>query len=464
MNEGWSAEERARELASSGDPSAAAWAAGAEGERRVAAQLATLSDAWTVLHDRLLRPGLSQANLDHVVVGPGGLFLVDAKNWSGNITAYEDGLYQHLGPATARVSQSRHAEIAKVHGMAAYMAAEAAMPVTPVICLAGTKEAGFGEPQMIRGVWVVPSSKLVCWLESREYVMDRDARARAVTHVMATFPSTTTDPDLLAAMGAANPHATQPRGPKSRPLRSAHTRTGGRSGSRSTAKRSESFIEKLARSLVALGLALVAFWAIYTYLPPLLTEGVERMAEPPPRATGQPRASSTEAVPPDATKAARPKVTAVAPPKATAKAVDTPTPKPPRPVACGNASRAEVSKIVGRAVQPIAVRRGCAWGTRLDDPSTTLVRIILSADHSAYDYELETSRTQRRVVYGGGLDSTYRPATYLWVATGQPIKLGKSTVTARADTRVGVSRKTLGVSDDRARAMTLAIAAAVNRG
>ena len=33
MNEGWSAEQMARELAASGDAAAAAWAAGAEGER-----------------------------------------------------------------------------------------------------------------------------------------------------------------------------------------------------------------------------------------------------------------------------------------------------------------------------------------------------------------------------------------------------------------------------------------------
>ena len=70
---GGSAERRAKELASSGDEAAAAWAAGAEGERRVAEELSNLREAWTVLHDRLLRPGQSEANLDHVVIGPGGM-------------------------------------------------------------------------------------------------------------------------------------------------------------------------------------------------------------------------------------------------------------------------------------------------------------------------------------------------------------------------------------------------------
>ena len=143
---GGSADRKADELASLGDDSAGAWAAGAEGERRVAEALAVLPEAWTVLHDRLLSPGLSPVNLDHVVVGPGGVFLVDAKNWRGAITAWEGNLYQHTGTREARQSASKHAEVAKVHGMAAYMAAESGMPVTPVICLAGRGASRFGDP------------------------------------------------------------------------------------------------------------------------------------------------------------------------------------------------------------------------------------------------------------------------------------------------------------------------------
>src|SRR5689334_11023674 len=88
-NEGGSAERRARELAAQGDVAAGAWAAGAEGERRVAEALASLGGAWTVLHDRLLRPGLSEANLDHLVAGPAGVLLIDAKNWSGHVRSEE---------------------------------------------------------------------------------------------------------------------------------------------------------------------------------------------------------------------------------------------------------------------------------------------------------------------------------------------------------------------------------------
>jgi hypothetical protein len=77
--------------------------------------------------------------------------------------------------------------------------------------------------------------------------------------------------------------------------------------------------------------------------------------------------------------------------------------------------------------------------------------------------QLVTSVTQRRVVYGTAQDPHGRPATALWVAAGEPVGTGAGLVTALADTHVVVSTTMLNVSDDRARAMALAIAEAVNR-
>lgn len=62
-----------------------AWSAGAAGEARVAAILDTLqAQGWMVLHD-VHWPGRPKANLDHVLIGPGGVIVVDAKNWSGDV-------------------------------------------------------------------------------------------------------------------------------------------------------------------------------------------------------------------------------------------------------------------------------------------------------------------------------------------------------------------------------------------
>ena len=62
-----------------------AWRKGAEGEERLGRRLQKLErHGFRVLHDRLV-PG-SRANVDHLVIGPTGLFAVDAKNYSGKLT------------------------------------------------------------------------------------------------------------------------------------------------------------------------------------------------------------------------------------------------------------------------------------------------------------------------------------------------------------------------------------------
>lgn len=71
------------------------WAAGAEGERRVAETLDTLGQyGWTALHD-VHWPGRPLANLDHVAIGPGGVVIIDAKNWTGDVTLTEGVLRQN---------------------------------------------------------------------------------------------------------------------------------------------------------------------------------------------------------------------------------------------------------------------------------------------------------------------------------------------------------------------------------
>src|SRR6478735_1410466 len=60
-----------------------AWDAGAVGERMVADKLSELVPrGWYVLHD-VHWPGRPKATLDHVLVGPGGVVVVDSKNWTG---------------------------------------------------------------------------------------------------------------------------------------------------------------------------------------------------------------------------------------------------------------------------------------------------------------------------------------------------------------------------------------------
>jgi hypothetical protein len=72
-----------------------AWRIGADGEEAVAAQIATLGPQWRVLH--AVRVGQRDADIDHVLVGPAGVFTVNAKNhpnasvWVGGDTFIVNG-------------------------------------------------------------------------------------------------------------------------------------------------------------------------------------------------------------------------------------------------------------------------------------------------------------------------------------------------------------------------------------
>jgi hypothetical protein len=70
------------------------WRRGAAGERRTARLLAPLERrGWAVLHD-LAIPG-SAANLDHLVIGPGGVVVIDSKQYWGRLRLDRDGMVWH---------------------------------------------------------------------------------------------------------------------------------------------------------------------------------------------------------------------------------------------------------------------------------------------------------------------------------------------------------------------------------
>lgn len=72
------------------------WRIGADGEVAVAAQLAKLDSTWRVLH--AVPVGQNGADIDHVVVGPGGVYVINAKHhpktnvWVGGDTVMVNGV------------------------------------------------------------------------------------------------------------------------------------------------------------------------------------------------------------------------------------------------------------------------------------------------------------------------------------------------------------------------------------
>ena len=91
------------------------WRIGAEGEQRVVQVLVDCCHAqWHVLADRA-RPGTRHSNIDVILVGPGGAFVIDVRTWrrprieSGRLwhdQAPEDEAIEKLRPRWRR--SSRH--------------------------------------------------------------------------------------------------------------------------------------------------------------------------------------------------------------------------------------------------------------------------------------------------------------------------------------------------------------------
>jgi hypothetical protein len=62
---------------------------GATGEALVGFILAGFPDAYTVIHG--LKPKRRSGDIDHIVVGPTGVYAIDTKNWKGIVTADGQG-------------------------------------------------------------------------------------------------------------------------------------------------------------------------------------------------------------------------------------------------------------------------------------------------------------------------------------------------------------------------------------
>src|SRR4051794_20082916 len=86
--------QRARDKSERPARHAQPWEKGGGGESRPAAALARLGPDWTVWHD-LKWPGRRFANIDHLAIGPAGIFVIDSKNWSGTITVNDSILRQN---------------------------------------------------------------------------------------------------------------------------------------------------------------------------------------------------------------------------------------------------------------------------------------------------------------------------------------------------------------------------------
>jgi hypothetical protein len=145
-------------------PDACAWRRGAVGERRTARLLGHLErHGWAVLHD-LAVPG-SQANLDHLVIGPGGVFVIDSKQYHGRLQLDPTGRLWHgrypLAPTLRAVSFEAD--------QAAQVLPDPGVAVVPIVAVQGA-QVPWGKVVM-NGVPVVPARRLPSMLRQLPAVL-----------------------------------------------------------------------------------------------------------------------------------------------------------------------------------------------------------------------------------------------------------------------------------------------------
>lgn len=146
---------------------------GARGEERVAAILATLPAPWHVFNDFVAAHGL---HVDHVVVGPAGVFAVETKNWRGKATVEEDHvLVDGWLPSRSPVSQALR-ESAAVR--AALVRAGWDGAVGAIVCFAS--DSFVPGRAAVGAATVVNAAGLVSWLGSRPAALGADELQRLV--------------------------------------------------------------------------------------------------------------------------------------------------------------------------------------------------------------------------------------------------------------------------------------------
>ena len=142
-------------LAVTNEPqSTRAWAQGAAGEAKLAAALVGVPNLM-VLHDR--RVPKTRGNIDHLLIAPAGIFVVDAKNYRGRIEVRNLGFFKadkHL--FVGRRDCSHLAENMRWQ-MDAVLGALSAQPgtpppVTPVLCFVDGDWPLLWPPSEFKGV------------------------------------------------------------------------------------------------------------------------------------------------------------------------------------------------------------------------------------------------------------------------------------------------------------------------
>lgn len=116
---------------------------GAKGEENVASELTKLTSEFVVFNDFMPgKPNLfkPQKNIDHIVVGPSGVFVIETKNWSADISL-DKGLILYNGqkPNTPPLQQARERTKLTKEWLEKQLDEEVDLTYHPVVCFASNQ-------------------------------------------------------------------------------------------------------------------------------------------------------------------------------------------------------------------------------------------------------------------------------------------------------------------------------------
>jgi hypothetical protein len=155
-------------------------APGDAGERRTARLLGQLERyGWADLHD-LAVPG-SRANIDHLVIGPGGVFVIDSKQYRGRLQLDPAGRLWHgrypLAPTLRAVSWEAD--------RAAQVLPDPGLVVVPIVAVHGAR-VPWGKV-VVEGVPVVPARRLPSMLRQLPAVLGPERVADVASQARIRF-------------------------------------------------------------------------------------------------------------------------------------------------------------------------------------------------------------------------------------------------------------------------------------
>ena len=139
-----------------------AWAKGSEGERILADALTRrIGDRAVLLHDRKIPR--STANIDHLVIASTGVWIIDAKKYSGRLKRRDKGGWRTIdyhvyvnGRDQTKLAGGLHKQAAVVR----IALSDLEVPIHTALCFIDAEWDFFLKPFQVQGVWGAYGKKL----------------------------------------------------------------------------------------------------------------------------------------------------------------------------------------------------------------------------------------------------------------------------------------------------------------